>query len=232
MEGKLRVKVGGEFACFTRPEFKVERVSYPVMTPSAARGILEAMFWKPEFRYEIREIWVLRPIKEFVLLRNELSHRQSSRAGPIFIEKERQQRSSLVLKDVEYLIVADMILRPHATDNIAKYLAQFERRVSKGQFHHVPYLGTREFAAWFEPSAGNEKPIEMGMDIGTMLFDIAFVESSERDELEFLRPTSKGTVRVKGYAEPLFFHAKVEQGILRIPQELYHQLYVKEAHYA
>ena len=228
MEAKLRVKVGGEFACFTRPEFKVERVSYPVMTPSTARGVLEAIFWKPEFRYEIRQVWVLRPIKEFVLLRNELSDRQSSRAGPIFIEEKRQQRSSLVLKDVEYLIVADMVLRSHATDHLAKYLSQVERRIEKGQFHHAPYLGTREFAAWFEPSAGNEKPIEMEMNIGTMLFDIAFVESKKRKELEFYKHTQNGAIKSEGYAEPLFFSAKLEKGILRVPAQMYQELYQKE----
>lgn len=217
------IKVGGDFACFSRPEFKVERVSYPVITPSAARGFLEAIFWKPEFRWEIREIWVLKPIREFVILRNELSDRQGE--TPIFVEEKRQQRASLILKDVEYLLFADMRLRSHATDPLAKYLSQFERRLEKGQYHHTPYLGAREFAAWFEAPSGTEKPVEADRDIGTMLFDIAFREDPERQELEFFKHGSQGSRRVWGYAEPVFFSAKLEKGVLKVPPEKYTELY-------
>src|SRR4051812_15846567 len=96
------VRLGADLACFSRPELKVERVSYPVMTPSAARGVLEAIFWKPEIRWEIREIRLLKPIRFITLLRNELDRRQGG--GPIFVEEQRQQRSSLILKDVEYVV--------------------------------------------------------------------------------------------------------------------------------
>jgi CRISPR-associated protein Cas5d len=93
--GKVQLRVWGDYACFSRPEFKVERVSYPVITPSAARGVLEAVFWKPEFRYEIRRVGILKPGLQTVILRNELDDRQGGK--PIFIEDKRQQRSSLIL---------------------------------------------------------------------------------------------------------------------------------------
>ncbi|MBC7093702.1 type I-C CRISPR-associated protein Cas5, partial [Candidatus Bipolaricaulota bacterium] len=119
------VRIWGEYACFSRPEFKVERVSYPVITPSAARGILEAILWKPEFRYEVRRIGVLKLGTQTAILRNELEDRQGN--TPIFVEDKRQQRSSLILKDVDYLVEAEMVLRSHATDPLPKYLDQFRR---------------------------------------------------------------------------------------------------------
>lgn len=225
---QLAVRVGGDFACFSRPEFKVERVTYPVMTPSAARGLLEAIFWRPEFRYEVREIQVLRPIREFAIMRNEISDRQGS--TPIVVEDRRQQRTSLVLRDVEYLIMADMVLRGHATDHVAKYLSQFERRVERGRCYMTPYLGTREFAAWFESPSGDEVPCSDTRQIGTMLFDLVFREDSERKELEFLkRDAANGKVRrVWGFAEALFFSAELQEGILRVPRGKYAELYELE----
>lgn len=223
----LKVKVGGDFACFSRPEFKVERVTYPVITPSAARGLLEAIFWRPEFRFEIREIHVLRPIREFSVMRNEISDRQVS--NPIMVEDKRQQRTSLVLRDVEYLIFADMVLRRYVTDHVAKYLSQFERRVEKGRCYMTPYLGTREFAAWFENPSGEEIPHRDNRHIGTMLFDLVFKEDPARRELEFLKRDSNGEVRrVWGYTEALFFNAKLEDGILKVPRERYTELYELE----
>lgn len=225
----LEVKVWGEYACFSRPEFKVERVSYPVITPSAARGVLEAIFWKPEFRYEIRAIGILKPGKTVSILRNELSDRQGER--PLFIEDQRQQRTSLILKGVAYLIRAEMVLRPHATDPIYKYLDQFRRRVERGQCFSTPYLGTREFAAYFGPPADNDVPKPFDLDLGLMLFDIAFVPDEERAELEFIRHGPDGLKRVKGYAQPLFFPACVERGWLHVPPEKYQELYRLEEGY-
>lgn len=218
--GKVRLRVWGVFACFSRPEFKVERVSYPVITPSAARGVLEAVFWKPEFRYEIRRVGILKLGTQTVILRNELKNRQGD--NPIFIEDKRQQRSSLILKDVEYLIEADAVLRPHATDPIGKYLDQFNRKAEKGQCHHTPYLGTREFAAAFEPANG-EIPPPLDLPIGSMLFDIAFVEDASRVEMEFKRPQRNEPA--KGYAQALFFDATVKEGWLDVPPENYGALY-------
>jgi CRISPR-associated protein Cas5d len=227
----VKVKVGGDFACFSRPEFKVERVTYPVMTPSAARGLLESIFWRPEFRYEIREIHVLRPIREFAVMRNEISDRQGS--TPIVVEEKRQQRTSLILRDIEYLIFADMVLREYVTDHLAKYLSQFERRVEKGRCYMTPYLGTREFAAWFDKPSGDETPISESRHIGTMLFDLVFKEDPKRKDLEFLKRDGNGKLcRVWGYAEALFFDARLEDGILKVPREKYGEFYELEGDHA
>lgn len=222
-EATFDIKVGGEYACFTRPEFKVERVTYPIMTPSAARGLCEAIFWKPEFNWEVREIWVLKPIKQTALLRNEISDVQG--ITPFFVEDKRQQRSSLILKDVKYLIRAAIVLRPHLTEPVAKYADQFRRRLERGQCHHTPCLGTREFAASFEPAAGDEEPVPVDFDVGTMVFDTAYREDATRDELQFYRHDSQGRHVVHGYTETLFFPAKVAHGILGVPRELYHELH-------
>lgn len=218
--GVVSVRVWGDYACFSRPEFKVERVSYPVITPSAARGVLEAIFWRPEIRYEIRRIGVLRSGSQTVILRNELSDRQGR--APIVVEEKRQQRSSLVLKDVAYLIEAAVVLRPHVRDPLPKYLDQIERRIARGQYHHAPYLGTREFAADFAPTNG-EQPPKLDLRLGTMLLDLAFVESRARAELTFRRPEREQPVG--GYAEALFFDAEVKNGWLEIPAEKYRDLY-------
>lgn len=215
----VKVRVWGDYACFTRPEFKVERVSYPVITPSAARGILEAIFWKPEIRYEVRRIGVLKLGTQVVILRNELGDRQGSK--PYFVEDKRQQRSSLILKDVAYILEAEMKLRPHASDPIIKYIEQFNRRVQKGQYHHTPYLGTREFAAHFAPVNGEEPP-PLNLTIGTMLFDLAFVEDSKRGEIEFKR--AGRAEPVKGYAQALFFNAELREGWMNVPQEPYRKI--------
>lgn len=218
---QIRIKVWGEYACFTRPEFKTERVSYPIITPSAARGILEAIFWKPEFRYEIRRIGVLQLGTQTVILRNELTTRQDR--NPIFVEDHRAQRSTLLLKGVAYLLEADLVLRPHAHDPLPKYLDQLRRRLERGQCHHQPYLGTREFAAHFAPASADEEPDPgINLSVGTLLFDVAFVPSLRRPELTFRHPV-KGLV--KGYARPLFFQAEVKGGWLEIPPAKYQELY-------
>lgn len=219
---RIQVKVWGEVACFSRPEFKVERVSYPVMTPSAARGLLEAIFWRPEFRYQIRAIGVLRPGRFLSILRNELADRQGE--TPICVEDERQQRSAILLRDVAYVIEADMLLRPHATDPVYKYTDQFQRRVERGQCHHTPYLGTRECAAFFGPVEG-ETPPPWDLDVGPMLFDIAFIPDPARSELEFVRHGPTGARRVAGRAQALFFDARVQGGWLHVPLHKYGELY-------
>ncbi len=226
----VQVKVSGAYACFSRPEFKVERVSYPVITPSAARGVLEAIFWKPEFRYEIREIWVLQRGTEFALLRNELSDRQGQ--APVFIEDQRQQRASLLLKDVAYVLRADLVLRPHATEPLPKYLSQLERRLARGQCHHQPYLGTRECSAAFGPAEAHDTPCSWDQDLGTMLFDLAFRVDAQRREMKFYRPGPQGPREVEGYAQPLFFQTRVRGGVITIPPEKYQELYRLEAGHA
>ncbi len=222
-DGWFDVRIGGDYACFSRPEFKVERVSYLVITPSAARGVLEAIFWKPEIRWQVREIWLLKPVRQTALLRNEISDRQGDR--PFFVEERRVQRASLILKDVEYLIRANMRLAPHADSPLVKYAEQAQRRLESGRCHHTPYLGTREFAAWFELASGNETPLPIDLDLGTTLFDIAFREDANRKEVTFHVHGPAGVREAAGYAEALFFPARLERGVLRIPPELYQDLH-------
>ena len=205
------VKVWGAWACFTRPEMKVERVSYPVLTPSAARGILEAIFWKPEFAWQVREIGVLRPIRPFSILRNEVTARAAfitarrwiEPGGGYFAEADRTQRHTLALRDVAYLIRAEVALKAHADAEEAKYRAQFRRRVARGQCHHMPYLGCREFAAAFAEPEGTERPIALSADLGRMLFDLRYAADG----------SGRGT--------PRFFPARLDHGVLRVPPALY-----------
>lgn len=204
----LEVKVWGDLACYTRPENKVERVSYPVMTPSAARGVLESIFWKPEFTWEVREIWVLRPIQYFSIVRNEIKTRQSERTargwaadglGNFSAADDRTQRHTLALRDVSYVIVADTRLRADVTDDVAKFRDQFRRRVQRGRFFNAPYLGCREFGAFFSPLESDEKPIEMSGDLGRMLLDMEFPEGN------------------LGAGRPRFFDARLVNGVLSVP---------------
>ncbi len=220
----LEVKVWGEFACFTRPEFGVERVSYEVMTPSAARGTLEAIFWKPEFRWLVREIEVLKPIRHFSILRNEMNSVQTlSRArssDPYYADDDRAQRHTLCLRDVAYIIRADMELKPHADDNPAKYRDQFRRRVKRGQCFNQPYLGTREFSAFFGPPEGDEQTIDVSDDLGLMLFDVDFAPDA-KGKISHFGHGADGREVVRANAEPKFFQARLEKGVLRVPREMY-----------
>ena len=188
----VRLRVWGDFACFTRPEMKVERVSYDVMTPSAARGLLEAIYWKPQMRWVVDRIHVLRPIRFMNVRRNEVSEVVSKanakaalksgvgRLG-LQIEPARQQRATMLLRDVEYLIEAHIDLLDPA-EKIGKHLDVFRRRASKGQCFHQPYLGCREFVASFalaEEGHAQPPPEELvgERDLGFMLHDIDY----ERD---------------------------------------------------
>ncbi|KPD01737.1 CRISPR-associated protein Cas5 [Geobacillus sp. BCO2] len=144
------------------------------------------------------------------------------------IESARAQRTSLILKNVAYWIVADIILTNRAVDPAAKYRDQFNRRVERGQCHHTPYLGTREFAAYFSSIDEDDVVKPVDMDIGTMLLDFAFIEDGSRKEMEFLRHEETGTRTAVGFAKPLFFEAKVENGWLHVPKETYQQLYALE----
>lgn len=209
----LKVKVWGELACFTRPEMKVERVSYPVMTPSAARGALEAIFWKPEFAWQVRHIEVLRPIRHFSILRNEVNKKAAistargweTKGGGYLADEDRAQRHTLALRDVAYVIHADVVLRPHATEDVAKYRDQFRRRIAKGQCYHAPYLGCREFAASFMEPSGDESPIDLTDDLGLMLFDLDYLPDKS------------------GRGKPRFFRARLEGGVLNVPPDMYRE---------
>lgn len=233
------IKVWGDYACFTRPEFKVERVTYPVITPAAARGILEAIYWKPQIRYRIRRIGILELGAQTTLLRNEISSRQSepprkisSTEHYLVVESDRQQRTSLVLQNVAYRIDAWIELRNGET-NIGKHLDCLRRRADRGQCHHTPYLGCREFAANFDQAddARDQPSPNLDFPIGTMLFDTAYVEDEERyrrkkdNRLEFWRHDMEHEPRIaKGFAKRLMFDAKVERGWLKIPTQKYDEL--------
>ncbi|TCZ53905.1 type I-C CRISPR-associated protein Cas5c [Roseicella aquatilis] len=189
----VRLHVWGERACFTRPETKVERVSYDVMTPSAARGILEAIHWKPALLWVVDRIHVLKPIRFQSLRRNEVDAKigavtaeRAMRAGStaglgLVVEEHRQQRAATLLVDVAYVIEAHFTLTPRAgaEDTPAKHASMFNRRAAAGQCFHRPCLGTREFAADFAllpegaPLPGSRLPPDQrDRDLGWMLHDI------------------------------------------------------------
>lgn len=186
---------------------KVERVSYEVMTPSAARGVLEAVLWKPQIRWTVHAIEVLVPVRWASFRRNEVQSRASPRAGQIIADDDRTQRNTVALRDVDYVIEASFTLTEKAdvSDSVAKYVAMFRRRLEKGQHHHTPYLGCREFAADVLPAEGAPKPIDPGINrpLGWMFYDW------ERF------PTGDGADEDTG--RPLFFEARLASGVLRVP---------------
>jgi CRISPR-associated protein Cas5d len=169
------VQVCGPAALFTRPELKVERVSYPVMTPPAARGVLEAIFWKPEMRYVILAIEVLKPVRQFTIRRNEthalVSVDDARRGRRVDTVAHRDQRNAVCLRDVAYRIHAHVVVTEQATKNVAAYRDQFRRRVQRGACFHQPYLGTREFSAEFGEPDGAQR-WQHSEDLGVMLHSI------------------------------------------------------------
>jgi CRISPR-associated protein Cas5d len=171
----VRVKIEGEFACFTRPDLKVERMTYPCMTPSAARGILDSILWKPEFKWYIKRILVLKPVQFFSIKRNEINKKQG--ASPIVADEttNRAQRNSIILKNVAYIIEAEVYVHPYSEKNPPrKYVEQFQRRIKKGQCWRRPYLGCREFSAEFMEPDKDDKPIDDYIPVGSMLLDIFY----------------------------------------------------------
>jgi len=225
----IQLFVKGDYACFTRPEMKVERVSYDVMTPSAARGILEAIYWKPEIRWIISAIHVLNPIRFTNIRRNEVSDKapkptatmmkgEPVEAPGIFIEDARQQRASTLLCDVAYVIAARFEI-VSGENNPGKHLDMFNRRARTGQCFHQPYFGTREFPAAFELiEPGAPLPVshlpedQRNRSLGWMLHDIAFLPASAQDKDSFLDGRGR---RVR--SEPRFFDAKLKDGVLHVP---------------
>ncbi len=208
------LEVKGEFACFTRPELKVERVSYDVITPSAARAIFEAILLKKgAMRWEITHIDVLNPIKWISIRRNEVGATASPKVESLYIEEKRQQRNALMLRDVAYRIYAKLVYipvkdrqkenqsrQPGDDENPMKYYQMFERRAKKGQCFTQPYLGTRECAAmWrFVENVENEpSPISENRDLGIMLYDMDF--SNPRD------------------IQAMFYRAEMKNGVIIVP---------------
>lgn len=211
MSARFCLEVSGPFACFTRPEMKVERVSYDVMTPSAARAMFESILWKPAIRWRVRRIEVLRPIRFINLRRNEVSAVVSTRnvqqamtAGSgtlgLYIEDERQQRAGYFLRDVAYRIHADLSLVPGCAEPLVKYIEMFSRRAGKGQCVNQPYLGCREFAADCRLVTADSPPAEPIPDtreLGWMLHD-----------LDFSNPADP---------QPRFFNAQIQAGVIDVP---------------
>lgn len=208
----IKVRVWGEMALFSRPEMKVERCSYDIMTPSAARGILEAIYWHPGFRWVIDKIYVIKPIKFISIRRNEIKSKASaeiarramngdSRSIAINTKQNIVQRASICLKDVEYVIEAhfEMTSKANASDNHGKFKDIMKRRLIRGECYHMPYFGCREFPVKFEFC--EDKDIETTYhnevkDLGYMLYDLDYTNPDE--------------------IEAMFFRAKLEHGILNL----------------
>ena len=215
------LEVWGDWACFTRPELKVERVSYDVITPSAARAIFEAIFWKPAIHWQVTKIEVLNPIKWTTIRRNEVGTVASK--SSIFIEDKRQQKNSLLLKDVHYRIWAKLKFIPQwkrketknplidneeqellrKDENPMKYYQMFERRASQGQCFTQPYLGCREFAAnwkYIDNMKQLAPPLAEDRDFGIMLYDMDFERNLKKPDA-------------------IFYRARMEQGVIVVPDK-------------
>ncbi len=206
------LEVTGDFACFTRPEMKVERVSYDVITPSAARAVFEAILWKPAIRWHIRKIEVLKPIRWINLRRNEVSGvvpagavKSAMKQGKgnlgMYIEEDRQQRAGLFLRDVHYRLHAEFeMLDNNPENNSVKFAEMFKRRASKGQCFNQPYLGTREFSCDFrlvEADTTPVQPLPETRELGWMLYDMDFADTAN--------------------PMPRFFQVKMQDGVIHIP---------------
>ncbi len=226
----ISLHVWGDYACFTRPELKAERMSYEVMTPSAARGILSAIYWKPQFRWVIDRIHVLRPIRMTQIRRNEVGSKAVAPSSDVMagrkeafvgllIEDNRQQRAATILRDVGYIIDAhvEVLEEESEVNSVAKHLEMFKRRAAKGQCFHQPCLGNREFPASFElvddehPAPASELPeAQKNRSFGLMLWDIVYTDDP------------KGNIRCahtgrKQTASPRFFLAEMEGGVIQVP---------------
>lgn len=203
----IKIEVWGDYACFTRPEMKVERVSYDIMTPSAARGIMESIFWHPGLRYHIDKIYLLSPIQFTNIRRNEvestismssaLTAMKKGRPLALYSSEERQQRAAMVLKDVHYVIEAHFTMTDRAapSDNPGKFQDILRRRTRAGQAYSQPYFGCREFPAHFREWADGEVPtLPVTQDLGFMLYDMDY--SNPQD------------------IQPRFFRAKLVNGVM------------------
>jgi CRISPR-associated protein Cas5d len=210
------IEMWGDYASFNRPELKVERVSYDVITPSAARGILDSIYWHPGIKWVIDEIYVLSPVKFTGIRRNEVKSKtlgssiRSVMNGKLqempFISTmdDRQQRSALVLQDVRYVVKAHFEMIPEKmspTDNEGKFCDIIKRRIEKGQCFHQPYFGNREFPARFRMWAGQDAAkacVDDSRDLGLMLFDMDYSDPSNIKPMFFRAVLNKGMLKVTG----------------------------------
>lgn len=210
----IKIRVWGKYALFTRPEMKVERVSYDVITPSAARGIIEAVYWKPAIRWVIDKIHVLNEIQFTNIRRNEVSEKISTREAerrmkgatdPFFLDttKQRQQRASMILKNVHYVIEAHFEMADMAgpDDLEEKHYNIVVRRLRKGQYHHTPYLGAREFPADIELLENGDIPsssLAGKHDLGWMLYDLDFSDPKDIKPRFFKAEMYDGVIDLRG----------------------------------
>lgn len=198
------LEIWGDFACFTRAEAKVERLSYPVPTPSAMRGVLSAIYSKPiEFYWQITRIEVLNPIKFISFKRNEVKKKTDGKKS-ILVEEERTQRQSVVLQDVRYRVYANIVRRDECVHSLEQLYKQAFRRIQNGKCFFQPSLGCREFVAYFEESDCKKQPIDHTQDLGFMLYDIF--------DLHKIEPLNKSKPFIS------IFHAKLEKGVLEVPE--------------
>lgn len=201
---EIQMEIWGDFACFSRPESKVERLTYPVMTPSAARGILSAVYSKPpEFYWQVRKIEVLRPIRYMSFKRNEVINSKIGRKPePMLVEDDRTQRQTVVLKDVRYRITAEIKPQKGYKGTVNQLYEQAQRRIKGGKCFFQPSLGMREFVCYFgEPT--DAQPIPDTLDLGIMLYDVFDLHHYE------VTPKAEPFVSV--------FEAKLENGVLDVP---------------
>lgn len=199
---EIAIEVWGDFACFSMPYAKVERLTYPFPTPSAARGILSAVYMKPkEFRWQVNRIEVLNPIRYIGFKRNEVKCTVGT--NPICTDDERTQRQTTALQDVRYRIAASIVPTPAFAGREAQLYEQALRRIRGGKCYFQPALGLREFACYFEESDGTRPPIPCSMDIGLMVYDLFGPED--------VAVTKKVKVHMS------LFHAVMEQGVITVP---------------
>ncbi|HOI46035.1 MAG TPA: type I-C CRISPR-associated protein Cas5c [Candidatus Aminicenantes bacterium] len=224
------LEASGYFACFTRPEMKVERVSYDVITPSAARAIFDAILWKPAIYWQVKKIEVLAPVRWISVRRNEVGKVASPRSAGIIIEADRQQRAGLLLRDVKYRLHAEFIFIPpekrgkvfnpvpewlvdseeavdlkkpddRKDEMEAKYAAMFERRARKGQHFHQPYLGCREFATAVRLVNPDTETVAPISETRDLGWMLYDMDYSDPEDIK-----------------PMFFRAKMESGVVRVPR--------------
>lgn len=208
----VKIRVWGDYACFTRPEMKVERYSYDVMTPSAARNILQAIYWHPGMEWIIDKIHVINPIAFTTVRRNEVKSKISKQNAlnvmnggsmelSLNAEKDISQRASIVLKNVDYVIEAHFLIteRANSSDNVGKFLDIFNRRLRKGQCFTQPYLGCKEFVAHFEPFDDEyvDTHANKDRDLGMMLYDMDY-KNKDNISIRYFRARLKnGTIDLR-----------------------------------
>ena len=199
---QISIDVWGDFACFSQPISKVERLTYPVITPSAARGVLSAVYSKPkEFYWQVNRIEVLNPIRYISFKRNEVKDKVSSK--PIYSDDSRTQRQTTALRDVHYRITATICPQPDFQGSVQQLYAQAVRRIEAGKCFVQPSLGIREFVAYFEMSDGKKQPIPQDMDLGFMVYDVFDLHDC--------------TVKKKTTPMLSLYHAMMRQGVIEVP---------------